>query len=137
MHVLIVDDNEDTTETAALLFGAWNHEIRVARTGPEALAIAPAYQPDVILLDIGLPGMDGYQVARRLRQDPRFKDTLIIAISGYGSESDRRHSQEAGFNDHLVKPVDLQKLNELLKQRVSLKRGATRARAVELSDDRE
>jgi two-component system, chemotaxis family, CheB/CheR fusion protein len=122
MDVLMVDDSEDTTETAALLFGAWNHEIRVARTGPEALQIASVYQPDVILLDIGLPGMDGYQVARRLRQDPRFKDTLMIAVSGYGRESDRRLSREAGFDDHLIKPVDLTKLNALLNEKVNLKK---------------
>jgi CheY-like chemotaxis protein len=63
-------------------------------------------------------------VAKRLRQDPRFKDTLMIAVSGYGKESDRRLSQEAGFDDHLIKPVDLQKLNEVLKYKVSLKKGA-------------
>jgi two-component system, chemotaxis family, CheB/CheR fusion protein len=122
VRVLIVDDSEDTTETEALLFGAWNHEVRVARTGPEALQVAADYGPDVILLDIGLPGMDGYEVARRLRQDARFKDTLIIAVSGYGRESDRRLSVEAGFDDHLIKPVDLEKLNALLSEKVDLKR---------------
>jgi PleD family two-component response regulator len=75
MHVLIVDDNEDTTETAALLVGAWDHKVRVAHTGAEALQVASDFEPEVILLDIGLPEIDGYEVARRLRQDPRFKDT--------------------------------------------------------------
>jgi two-component system CheB/CheR fusion protein len=124
MHVLFVDDSEDTTETAALLFGAWNHEIRVARTGPEALQVASDYEPDVILLDIGLPGMDGYEVAKRLRQDPRFKDTLMIAISGYGRESDRHLSREAGFDDHLIKPVDLEKLKALLSEKINLRRAS-------------
>ena len=86
------------------------------------MCIRDSYGPDVILLDIGLPGMDGYEVARRLRQDARFKDTLIIAVSGYGRESDRRLSVEAGFDDHLIKPVDLEKLNALLSEKVDLKR---------------
>ena len=66
-----------------MLFGAWDHEIRVAQTGPEALQIASDFEPEVILMEIGLPEMDSYEVARRLRQDPRFKDTLMIAVSGY------------------------------------------------------
>jgi CheY-like chemotaxis protein len=126
MRVLIVDDNEDTLETAALLLGAWNNEIRVARTGPEALQIAADCTPDLVLLDIGLPGMNGYEVAKRLRQEARFEDTLIIAISGYGRDQDRQLSREAGFDDHLVKPVDLEKLNALLNEKVTLKRHATR-----------
>lgn len=124
MLVLIVDDNEDTTETAALLFGAWDHEIRVAHTGPEALQVASDFEPEVILLDIGLPEIDGYEVARRLRQDPRFKGTLMIAVSGYGSTTDQQLSREAGFDEHLTKPVDLERLNRLLSEKVGLKRGA-------------
>jgi CheY-like chemotaxis protein len=124
MRVLIVDDNEDTLETAALLLGAWNHEIRMARTGPEALQVAAHSALDVILLDIGLPGMNGYEVAKRLRQETRFKDTLMIAITGYGRDQDRQLSREAGFDDHLIKPVDLEKLNALLNEKVTLKRHA-------------
>jgi CheY-like chemotaxis protein len=120
MLVLIVDDNEDTTETAALLFGARDHEIRVAHTGPEALQVAPDFEPEVILLDIGLPEIDGYEVARRLRQDPRFKGTLMIAVSGYGSNADQQLSREAGFDEHLTKPVDLERLNRLLSEKVGL-----------------
>jgi CheY-like chemotaxis protein len=123
MHVLIVDDNEDTTETAALLFGAWDHEIRVAQTGPEALQIASDFEPEVILMDIGLPEMEGYEVARRLRQAPRFKDTLMIAVSGYGRNTDQQLSREAGFDEHLIKPVNLERLNRLLSEKVGLKRG--------------
>jgi CheY-like chemotaxis protein len=122
MRVLIVDDNEDTLETAALLLGAWNHEIRMARTGPEALQVAADSALDVILLDIGLPGMNGYEVAKRLRQETRFKDTLMIAITGYGRDQDRQLSREVGFDDHLIKPVDLEKLNALLNEMVNLKR---------------
>jgi CheY-like chemotaxis protein len=97
----------------------------VARTGPEALQVAADCALDVLLLDIGLPGMDGYEVAKRLRQEARFKDTLMIAISGYGRDHDRQLSREAGFDDHLVKPVDLEKLNALLNEKVTLKRRAT------------
>jgi two-component system CheB/CheR fusion protein len=78
----------------------------------------------VILLDIGLPEIDGYEVAKRLRQDPRLKDTLTIAASGYGSNTDQRLSREAGFDEHLTKPVDLERLNRLLSERDGLKRGA-------------
>ena len=124
MRVLIVDDNEDYTETAALLFGAWDHEIKVAHTGPEALQVASDFEPEVILLDIGLAEIDGYEVARQLRRDPRFKDTLMIAVSGYGRNSDRQLSREAGFDEHLVKPVDLEKLNRVLSEKVRVKRGA-------------
>ncbi len=124
MHVLIVDDNEDTTETAALLFSAWHHEVRVAHTGPQALQVASDFQPEVILLDIGLPVIDGYEVARRLRQDPRFKNTLMIAVSGYGSNADQQMSREAGFDEHLIKPVDLESLNRDLSGKLELKRSA-------------
>ena len=125
MLILIVDDNEDMTETAALLFSAWNHETRVAHTGSEALLVASDFQPEVILLDIGLPVIDGYEVARRLRQDPRFKNTLMIAVSGYGSETDQQLSREAGFDEHLIKPVDLERLNRDLSQKLELKRSTS------------
>jgi CheY-like chemotaxis protein len=124
MRVVIVDDNEDTTETTALLLTAWKHEIRVAHTGSEALQVASEFQPEVILLDIGLPEIDGYDVARRLRQDPRFKNTLIIAVSGYGSSSDQQLLREAGFDEHLVKPVDLERLSRDLSEKLELKRSA-------------
>lgn len=124
MHVLIVDDNEDYTETAALLLGAWDHETKVAHTGLEALQVASDFEPEVILLDIGLAEIDGYEVARRLRQDPRFKHTLIIAVSGYGRSADQQLSRDAGFDEHLVKPVDLEKLNRALNEKLESKRAA-------------
>lgn len=114
--LLIVDDN-DTAESAALLLTAWNHDIRVAHTGPQALQVAPDYEPDVILLDIGLPEMNGYEVVKRLRQDSRFKRTLIIALPGYGQESDRQRARDAGFDEHLTKPVNLEKLEPFLRDR--------------------
>ena len=124
MLVLIADDNRDTAETAALLFNAWGHETRVAYTGPEALQVASNFEPEVILLDIGLPQIDGHEVTRRLRRNPRFRDTLIIALSGYGMKTDQQLSLEAGCDEHLVKPIDLEKLNQLLTAKLEFKRAA-------------
>ncbi len=116
LRVLVVDDNEDTAEMMGLLLGMDGHEVEVAHTGPSALEAAAARRPDVIVLDIGLPGLDGYQVAQRLRQDPAYKDVLLIAASGYGQEADRRRSWEAGFDHHLVKPVDPAEIQRLLAE---------------------
>ncbi len=92
------------------------HDVQVARTGPTALEMASACRPDVVLLDIGLPGMDGYQVAKRLRQRPEFKDVLMCALTGYTpSEADRQRQQETGFDHYYVKPVEMAKLLELFK----------------------
>jgi len=85
-----------------------------AADGAAAIAAAPRLRPDVVLLDVGLPDMDGYEVARRLRADPRTRDVLIIAITGYGREEDLRRSREAGIDDHMVKPVDPDRLLERL-----------------------
>lgn len=109
-RILVVDDNVDVTSTLRMLLSVQRHEVRVAHDGPAALEAARDFQPDVILLDIGLPRMDGYQVARRLRQEPGMKSVLLVAMTGYAQEEDRRRSQEAGFNVHLVKPVSLDTL---------------------------
>lgn len=90
------------------------HDVRVAHDGPAALEAAHAYRPEVVLLDIGLPGMTGYEVARRLRQEPPAGLALLIALTGYGQEEARRRSSEAGFDVHLTKPVDPADLKELL-----------------------
>jgi two-component system OmpR family response regulator len=124
MHVLIVDDNEDTVESTAELFALWDHDVRIAHSGPEALKLATEDPPDVVLLDIGLPEMDGYEVARHLRQDPRTKDAMLIAISGYGQQQDLQLSREAGFDKHLTKPVNMEKLNDLLIEKMKARRGA-------------
>ena len=112
-RVLVVDDNRDSAESIALLVEIWGHEVRTAFDGPSALDIAAAYRPEVILLDIGLPGMDGYEVARRLRQGAG-GGPVLVAMTGYGMEEDRRRSREAGFDHHLVKPVDPEGLRVLL-----------------------
>jgi PAS domain S-box-containing protein len=113
-RVLIVDDNVDATQSMAVLLQLWGYEVRVAHSGQDALPKAEAFQPEVVLLDIGLPGMNGYEVAQRLRAQPRFDKTILIAVTGYGQEGDRRRSKDAGFNHHLTKPVDPDALQRLL-----------------------
>lgn len=113
-RVLVVDDNVDLTASFILLLEALGHEAHAAYDGVAALEAAHRLLPDIIILDIGLPGLDGYEVARRLRTDYPRKDTLLIALTGYGQNSDYRHSREAGFDYHMVKPVDLELLQTLL-----------------------
>lgn len=114
LRVLVVDDNKDTADSMSLLLRRSGHDIRTAYSGAAALSEVAACPPDAVLLDLGLPEMDGYEVARRLRNHPQCKDVLLIAISGYGQESDRQRTQDAGFDAHLVKPVDIQKVQEVL-----------------------
>ena len=118
LRVLVVDDNVDQAHSAAILLRASGHEVREAYSGSVALEAALEFQPHVVLLDIGLPEIDGYEVARRLRQTPQTKDVRLIALTGYGLEADHQRSAEASFDDHLVKPVDPRKLQE------SVERGA-------------
>ncbi|HYJ31892.1 MAG TPA: PAS domain S-box protein [Candidatus Binatia bacterium] len=114
-RVLVVDDNRDSTETMSMLLGVWGHDTRSANDGPSALTIAAAFQPEVVLLDIGLPGMDGYEVARRMHELPGLRSTVLIAMTGYGQEEDRLRSRSAGFARHLVKPADPGALRQLLE----------------------
>ena len=113
-RILIVDDNRDNAEMLALVLRLNGHEVCTAYDGQAALDSARGQPPDVVLCDIGLPGMSGLEVARLLRQDPGLKDALLVALTGYGQDEDRLRSQEAGFNAHLVKPVDLDALQALL-----------------------
>ena len=113
-RILVVDDNRDAANTLALLLRQWGHEVHMAYDGNEALAEAEAHSPDLVLLDIGLPGKDGYEVARLMRANPAFAEMKLVALTGYGTEEDRRQSQVAGFDQHIIKPVDFDKLRELL-----------------------
>jgi PAS domain S-box-containing protein len=115
LRVLVVDDNVDSADSMAMLLSLDGYEVRTAFDGPGALAEALEFHPQVILLDIGLPGMDGYEVARRIRELPGVRDTLMIAITGYGQDDDRARSRAAGFDHHLVKPVDPDTLSALLE----------------------
>jgi CheY-like chemotaxis protein len=113
-RVLLVDDNTDACDSLAELLRECGHDVRVAHDGSAALRDAPGFQPDVIVLDIGLPGMDGYEVARRLRGEPRLSGAILVALTGYGEERHRRRAEESGFDHHMTKPVDLEKLTALL-----------------------
>jgi len=112
-RILLVDDNQDTVHSLARLLSLRGHEVATAFDGVAALKIAEEFQPDFLLLDIGLPGLDGYELARRLRTQG-FARTPIVAISGYAQEGDRARSREAGFNYHFAKPVDFEALAELI-----------------------
>jgi two-component system CheB/CheR fusion protein len=103
---MVVEDNLDSAEAMMLMLRAMGHQVTLANDGREALDMARREVPDVILLDIGLPGLDGYQLARRLRGMPETRAARLIAVSGYGQDSDRERSAAAGFDLHLVKPVD-------------------------------
>jgi CheY-like chemotaxis protein/two-component sensor histidine kinase len=115
-RVLVVDDNIPSADSLSLIIKLWGHECRVAHSGPDALAEAIVFRPDIVLLDIGLPGMDGYQVAREFRARPALADGVLIAMTGYGRDEDRRRTRAAGFDEHLVKPLDLDDLERLLAQ---------------------
>jgi signal transduction histidine kinase/CheY-like chemotaxis protein len=113
-RILVVDDNVDTARGMGRLLKLIGHEVSTAHNGPEAIEVAKGFNPDFILLDIGLPGMSGYEVALQLRQEECCKDAVIVAISGYGQDEDRRRSKEAGFDHHLIKPLDHDALLTLL-----------------------
>jgi len=120
LRVLVVDDGYDAAQMLAMLLSSWRHVVEIAHDGPEAIERATSFGPDVILLDIGLPLMDGYEVARRIRSDPRFTGVQLIAITGYGQAADRQRSHAAGFDLHLVKPIDTDELAELLTQQEAI-----------------
>ena len=113
-RVLAVDDSVDAVEFMAKLLRLSGHEVEIAYDGPGALKAAVTMRPDVVLLDIGLPGLTGYEVARQMRQEPALKNTVLVALTGYGRESDRQRSKNAGFDHHLVKPAGVREVEEIL-----------------------
>jgi PAS domain S-box-containing protein len=113
-RILVVDDNRDSADSLAMLLRLVGHDVRTVHDGRQALVVAATYRPDLVLLDIGLPGMDGFAVARHLRSQPELAGVVLVALTGYGSDEDRRQAQAAGFNHHMVKPVNFDALNELL-----------------------
>lgn len=113
-RILVVDDFADVADTLALLLRSGGHQVKVAYSGAEALEEAPAFRPEVVLMDIGLPDMDGHEVARRLRQMPETRDAALIALTGYGQPKDIESSRLSGFDRHLVKPVEFTAINALL-----------------------
>jgi signal transduction histidine kinase len=115
-RILVVDDNRDAAISLAMLLRLMGNETRTAHDGLEALEVAAAFGPEVVLLDIGMPRLNGYDTARRLREQPWGKDVVLVALTGWGQEEDRRRSQEAGFNFHMVKPVETEALEKLLAE---------------------
>jgi signal transduction histidine kinase len=113
-RLLVVDDNRDAAESLALLLRLQGHEVRVAHDGPAALEMVSSHRPEMVFLDIGMPGMDGYEVARRLQHMPGMRGVRLAALTGWGQEDDRRRTAQAGFDHHLVKPVEPKVLEELL-----------------------
>lgn len=114
-RILIVDDNKDSADSLAMLLEITGNKTYMAHDGVEAVEAIEKHRPEVVLLDIGLPKLDGHEVCRRVREQPWGKDIVVIALTGWGQEDDRRKSEEAGFNGHLVKPVDYDKLLQLLR----------------------
>jgi signal transduction histidine kinase/DNA-binding response OmpR family regulator len=116
LRILVVDDNVDAADSVAWLLRHQSHDVRTAHDGRSAIAMAAEFRPRVVVLDLGLPQLDGYEVSRRLRASTETRDALIIAVSGYGQDEDRRRSAEAGFDYHFIKPVDFQTLLGVLRE---------------------
>lgn len=114
LRILVVDDNRDSSDSLAMLLRLVGHDVRTAHDGRQALVVAATYRPDLVLLDIGLPGMDGFTVARQMRSQQELAKVVLVALTGYGSDEDRRQSQAAGFDHHMVKPIHFDALQELL-----------------------
>jgi len=113
-RILVVDDNRDAAKSLAIMLRVMGNQSKTANDGLEALEVAAAFQPDLILLDIGMPKLNGYDTARQIRQQSWGKYVVLVALTGWGQEDDRRKSQEAGFDLHMVKPIQLQDLEKLL-----------------------
>ncbi len=125
LNVLVVDDNRDAAESLAVLLEIGGHATRLAHDGKGALAVAPELQPDIVFLDIGLPDLSGYEVARQLRNIPGLQRTMLVALTGWGTEEDRKRTRDAGFDRHLTKPAELPAVEELLRAAARAKAPAT------------
>jgi CheY-like chemotaxis protein len=114
MKILVVDDDVDSADSLALLLGMGGHETHVAHDGPEAMDAAAQFLPDVVLMDIGLPKMDGLEVCRRVRQEPWGRQMAMVALTGLGRDRDRLECESAGFDRHMVKPIDYEALLQFI-----------------------
>ncbi|HKY02041.1 MAG TPA: response regulator [Burkholderiales bacterium] len=115
-RILVVDDNRDAAESLQVLLSMMGNEVSVAFDGRQAIELAEALRPDVIFLDIGLPGMNGYEAARAIRRKDWGRDVTLIALTGWGNADDQNHALDAGFDRHFVKPVAFESLSEVLKE---------------------
>jgi CheY-like chemotaxis protein len=120
VHILIADDNRDSANSMARLFRWCGNDVEIAYDGEEALQLAESRRPEVLLLDIGMPRLDGYQLAERIRGESWGRSMVLIAATGWGQEEDRRRSLESGFDAHLVKPVDPESLFALIARLITL-----------------
>ena len=125
--MLVVDDNRDAAESLAMLLRTTGADVHVAHDGPAALEEFELREPHVVLLDIGMPDMDGYEVARRLREISNPQRVALVALTGWGQDEDRQRVREAGFDHHLVKPVDLASLQTLLTSLAASRAGKTKS----------
>jgi CheY-like chemotaxis protein len=126
-RVLVVDDNVDSAQSMSLLLGLEGYRVECAYDGEQALVGADRFRPEVVLLDLGLPRLSGYEVARRVRAEPTGDDVLLVAVSGYGRERDRQAAREAGFDLHLTKPADPDEVLRVLSERRELREAGRRA----------
>ena len=126
LQVLVVDDNTDAAESLGVLLDIEGHAAHIAHTGAEALQVAQTRPLDVVFLDIGLPDMTGYDVAKRMRMLPSMQKTLLVALTGWGTQDDRQRTRDAGFDRHLTKPAELPAVEELLRAAAEAKRAAAR-----------
>ena len=113
-RILVVDDNADSADSLGLLLEMSGHEVRTANDGKAGIAVAAQFRPDVVLMDIGMPQLDGYEAARHIRQQPWGRGMVLVALTGWGQEDDRKESADAGFDHHLVKPVEMDALMKLM-----------------------
>jgi len=125
-RVLVVDDNVDSADSLAILLRMVGYEVEIAYDGPETLDTGRSFRPDVILLDIGLPGMDGYEVVRELKKMPEMEGCILVAVTGYAREDDRQRARDAGFHFHLTKPINHESLKSLLANRSEFRAAAKR-----------
>ena len=126
-RILVADDNTDAVESLALLLHLAGHDVRVAHDGVETLAVGNQFEPEVVLLDLGMPKMDGYETARRLRQESWGQHAMLVALTGWGQQRDRERTAEAGFDAHLVKPITDVELFQAIGARLSDKPNASRS----------
>ena len=119
LRILVVDDNDDNADSLGIMLRILGHDTRIGRDGLAVLEIAETFRPDVVLLDLGMPKMDGYEACRRIRDQAWGKEMVLIAQTGWGQDEDRRRTQAAGFDHHLVKPIKQAELVKLLAERAS------------------
>jgi CheY-like chemotaxis protein len=110
----VIEDNTDSAKTLQMLLSLHGHRVDIAHDGSEGLMVARSNRPDVVISDLGLPGIDGYALAKQIKSDPCLRSAYLVALSGYGREDDRKRTREAGFDEHLVKPVEMAALKRVL-----------------------